>query len=957
MTFKLRLREPLLFVLLLALAAVHLAGQAGDPIGTLRGTVTDPTGAVVPGAQITLHFGGLSFNTHSSRDGAYTFRNLAPGSYSLTVTAHGFAALTVDDVTIGEGQARELKLPLTIQVEHQEVTVTGENQGVSVNPDQNASATVIRGRDLDALSDDPDELQNELQALAGPSAGPNGGQIYIDGFTGGQIPPKSSILEIRVNQNPFSAEFDRIGYGRVEIITKPGTEKLHGSVSSFATDSALNTADPLLPYKPSYDLYSYFGNVNGPLTKNSSYFLSFFRISRAAQNVVDAVNPENTSVNLQEAFPDTWGRTEGSARVDFQAGKRNTLTVRDFFWRSAQTGIGVGTLNLPGQASNSLNQENTIQVGDSFLVNEALVSEVHLQWRRMRNSQSADVLTPTVTVQGSFTDGGNSSGTVQDHQDDFEIQDKSTATAGRHTLRFGANALVYHDANYSNSGVNGTYMFTNLAAYQAATPTLYTATVVTNPLVRATIFAGSLYLQDDWKIDPNFVLGLGLRYEGQNWIADHNDWAPRIALAWSPWHTGTAPAKTVVRAGYGWFYNRFSVPTSFNTFAGTPYVIQVLHDNLINQQSYTVATPNAVFPSNQFNSATPAPIPASLLATAPGTVPTYHTIDPHFHAALDMQMGVGVDRQLAKGVTGNITYLYTQGVHQYMSNNVTAPVFDPATYRVTGGAPTLYNYQFQSEGVYKENQVITTVSAHLKRLTANVNYTRTTAKSDTQGVNSFVSDSRDPGLDYGRATFGVRQEVSLISSYSAPHAITLAAGVFAQAGTPYNLTIGSDLTANNQFNARPTYGICDATGVVTTQYGCLNTDPVGTGQRIVPYGAGVGPANSTTYLRASKVIGIGPRLRTSAENDNTTIHSSNTVQGRGLSGGGATIRLDAAAPRKYSLTLAGSAVNAFNQVNLATPNGVLDSRLFNQTQSLANGTFGNPIPANRAILLQSTFSF
>lgn len=963
-----RLNRLLFLVLLFALVPFRLPAQV-SATGALRGEVTDPSGAVIPGAQISLRLGAQSFATKSGRDGAYSFRRLVPGAYTVSVTAHNFAPLTVPDVAIAAGQTRELKLPLAIAVEQQEVTVNGQNQGVSINPDQNASAMVIRGKDLDALSDDPDELQNELQALAGPAAGPNGGQIYIDGFTGGQLPPKSAILEIRVNQNPFSAEYDRIGYGRIEIITKPGSEKLHGSVSGFGSDSVLNTADPLLPSKPSYDMYANWAQVSGPLTKNSSYFLNFFRIYRSAQNVVDAVNPQNTSVNLQEAFPDTWDRINGSARVDFQLGKKNTVTVRDFYWRSAQTGINVGTLSLPSQAGDSTDQENTIQVGDTILVNEALVNEVHAEWRRMRNSQSADDPSPAVTVQGSFTGGGNSSGIVQDHQDDFEFQDKSTATVGKHTLRFGADMRIYRDANYSTSGENGTYMFTSLAQYQQGQPDLYSATVISNPLVRATVFDGSLYFQDDWKLNPNFVLGLGLRYEGQNWVSDHDDWVPRIAFAWSPHRTGTAPAKTVVRGGYGWFYNRFTVPNSFGSFAGTPYVIQVLHDNQLNQRSYTVYSPNAAFPEYPFPtnypSTQPSTIPAKDLASAPAATPTYHTIDPHFHAALDMQMGVGVDRQLTKNITGNITYLYTQGVHQYLSNNVTAPVFDPATYTytVTGGVQAPYNYQFQSGGVYKQSQIITTVSTHIKRLTANLNYTYNTAKSDTQGVTSFVSDSQDPGLDYGRATtFGIRHQVSLIGSYSAPYAVTVAAAVFAQSGTPYNLTIGSDLTGNNQFNARPTYGTCGATNVVTTQYGCLDTDPAaaaaaGRDERMMPFGAGIGPANSMVIMRASKVIGIGPRLKTATENDNSTIHSSNSVQGRGLSGGGAAIHLDAEAPRRYSLTVAGVAVNVFNQVNLAPPNGVLGSRLFNQTQSLATGDFGNPFPANRAIFLQSTFSF
>src|SRR6202007_386324 len=119
---------------------------------------------------------------------------------------------------------------MAIETEQQNVVVTDDSPTVNTEAAGNANSIVIKGKDLEALSDDPDELSNELQALAGPSAGPNGGQIYIDGFTGGQLPPKSAIREIRINQNPFSAEFDRLGYGRIEIFTKPGTDKVHGSV-------------------------------------------------------------------------------------------------------------------------------------------------------------------------------------------------------------------------------------------------------------------------------------------------------------------------------------------------------------------------------------------------------------------------------------------------------------------------------------------------------------------------------------------------------------------------------------------------------------------------------------------------------------------------------------------------------------------------------------------------------
>src|SRR5207247_3166995 len=126
------------------------------------------------------------------------------------------------------GKTQQLNIGLVIQVEEEKVEVSDSSTKVDVDPSNNAGTVVMKGKDLESLSDDPDELQSELQALAGPSVGPNGGQIYIDGFTGGQLPPKSAILEVRVNQNPFPAEYDRLGYGRIEITTKPGYAQFHG---------------------------------------------------------------------------------------------------------------------------------------------------------------------------------------------------------------------------------------------------------------------------------------------------------------------------------------------------------------------------------------------------------------------------------------------------------------------------------------------------------------------------------------------------------------------------------------------------------------------------------------------------------------------------------------------------------------------------------------------------------
>jgi hypothetical protein len=940
-----RILKIILLVFALMPVLAHQAAISQESAASLRGQVLDPSGAVIPGAIVTLTGNNKAVSARSDPNGAYIFRNLEAGIYSVSVDAQGFRLTSKLAISLGTGQSRQVNLPLVIAVEQQNVQVTDQGTGVSLNPDENSGAMVIKGSDLDALSDDPDQLQNELQALAGPAAGPNGGEIYIDGFSGGQLPPKSSIREIRVNQNPFSAEFDKIGYGRIEILTKPGSDKFGGHISSLATDSALNTKDALVSQEPSYYLYFLQGDVNGPLTKQSSYFMSLFDLQRQTQSIIVATNPNNTASTIQLAFPTPSSLLSINPRVDFQLGKSNTLSVRDSFTRSVQTGNGVGGLSLSQQAYNATNYENAIQVSDTVVVNSHLINETHFQWRRVRNDQIASVHTPTINVEGAFVTGGSNSGTVNDHQDIFELQNYSTATEGKHTIRFGTRLRAYRDVNESTSGANGNYIFESVAQYLASTPAQYQVTVINNPIARALLFDGALFYQDDWRWKPNLTISYGLRFEGQNRIRDHADFGPRVALAWAPRYVSNTAPKTVLRAGYGWFYDRFTVPNSFSSSTGTPYIIQAIHRNGINQQSYIINNPSFYNPIG-------ITVP---VGSASSSVPTVFTIDPHFHAALNMQGGVGMDRQLGKHTTFNVTYLFTRGVHQYLSNTVSAPGFDPTTYTITGAAPTVYNNQFQSGGVFNQQQIIATSSIRLKKISINSSYTYSQAKSDTQGVNFFPSVAQNPGLDYGRASFGIHSRFFLLGTYNAPHGIIVAPLLSAQSGTPYNFTIGNDLTGNNQFNARPTYGTCGAADVVSTRFGCLDTDPPGKGEPLVPFDLGTGPANVVFHMRISKVIGIGPRIEGSKGALNQ--QGGGSVSGRGLSSNQAQVKLDATVPRRYSLTFIVGALNVFNIVNRGTPNGVLKSPLFGTSQTLAGGPFGMPAPGNRDIFIQALFSF
>ncbi|HEY0760144.1 MAG TPA: carboxypeptidase regulatory-like domain-containing protein [Acidisarcina sp.] len=1014
----------LLAVGVLTIATPRVSSQTPAPPsasgGNLHGTVADPTGAVIPQASITVtSASGKVTNAVSGGDGTYEVLGLPPGSYIVHVVETGFAGFTSAPITLAAGQSKRVDVSLAIQMEQQRVVVTDDTPTVSIDAGNNASSLVIKGKDLDALSDDPDELSSELTALAGPSAGPNGGQIYIDGFTGGELPPKSAIREIRVNQNPFSAEYDRLGYGRIEILTKPGTDKLHGQAFIQGNANFFNSKNPFACTQanrlgetcniPDYHSLQYDANLSDAIGKNASFFFNFDRRQVQDDNIVNAITFGGTDCSNPTGPAPTPGATYSfspcsvavqapsfrmniSPRVDLQFGANSTVTIRYQYESTSNTNAGIGQFNLAGRAYNGNSHENTLEFGETQVLSPRVINETHARFQREVFNQTPVSTAPGISVSGAFYTGGNPTQQSNDTQTRWELQNYTSLALTNHNIKFGGRLRVTQEASVSNANFNGSFSFgarpcpasgcptageteiSGLQAFQITQQGLaagesgaqiraagggasqYTVNSG-NPSASANLVDLGLYVQDDWKVRPNFSLSTGLRWETQNYINDQSDFAPRLGFAYGIGGGGKGTPKTVLRGGYGIFYDRFALgqilQAQRQSGSATTGIVQTIVNN----------------PDSYPNPAAPG--------TGGSAVSSIYQIYPKLHSPYTMQFGIGVDRQLTRSATLSVTYLNSRGVHQLLTRDANAPL--PGTYDPQNpGAAVRPNlnagniYQYYSEGIFKQNQLIVNFNVRAgSRLTLFGFYQLGQADSDTSGVGSFAAHPYDISEDYGRATFNARNRLFIGGTVTTKYNFRLSPFLVTASGSPYNITTSEDLNGDGIFNDRPAFaGTCTPNAVTES---CFNPNPAPSASEI-PVNFANGPSQFTLNLRASKTIGIGPKLEhaeNAGQNGAGGPPSGGPLSGGmggpgrggpgggrgGPGGGGPGGPAGGTSDRRYNLTFNVQARNIFNNVNYATPSGQLDSPLFGKSNALGGAFGGVATSANRRIDLQMVFSF
>ena len=1000
----------------LALGSAGIAFSQQRP-GSLRGQVLDELGGAIVGATVTaIDSASKEKSVVTNNAGTYTINGLEPGKYTLRVVNAGFAIYENAEVEITSGKTDQLDVTLKVAIEEAKVTVAADSREISTEPENNAGAVVLKGADLDSLPDDPDDLAAALQALAGPSAGPNGGQIFVDGFTGGRLPPRASIREIRINANPFSAEYDRLGFGRIEILTRPGTDRFRGQVSFNFNDDALNARNPFAPDRPPIQTRQYGGNLSGPIIKHkASFFFDFEKRDIDDQTLIVAtvLDANNNIVPFNDTFAVPSRRTSFSPRVDYQINPNNTLVFRYSYAKTSRVN-GVGGFSLPTRAYDSSSTENNIQLTETAVINKTIVNETRFQWEHNRNEQDADNSIPTIQVQDAFTGGGSQLGKTHSDENQFEITNNTSFAMRQHSLKVGGRLRHLDLTQFSPQNFGGTYTFfggidglTSIERYQT-TLVLQEQGVGPGQIRLAggganqfTLASGNPesqvkqwdfggFVQDDWKLRPNFTLSLGLRYENQDNIKSNLNFAPRLGFAWQP---GGIKSKTVVRGGYGVFYDRVSENLTMTAE----------RLNGVNQQQFTVLNPDffPIIPT----------VDQLLQFSVPGTV---YKLEDGLQAPYTLQSVFSVERQLPRNLTLAASYINVRTEHVLRTRPLNAPL--PGTFipglpnsgirplncsdfipTDVNPSPTCNVFEYESSGRYRQNQFIVNFNSRFHRnASMNAYYVYSRANSDTDGAGSFPANPYDLSTEYGRASGDIRHRFVMIGNLRAPWGISLNPFITIQSGRPFNITLGRDLNGDTLNTERPALApagvdCSDIDHFRCTPYGNFKLS-LAPGDVMIPRNFAEGPGSTTVNLRVSKTWSFGSEGGSSSSRqqqnqngqDNQRNNNQRGMMGGGMAGGGRPGGGGGGGPRgggggggfggggfggggggtgtgRYNLTFSLNFQNLLNHTNLSTPVGNLGSSLFGQSTSTVGGFGGfggggNPA-YNRRIDAQLRFTF
>jgi Carboxypeptidase regulatory-like domain/TonB dependent receptor len=803
--------------------ALSIGGKLEAQTCNLKGTVLDPSGAAVEGADVVLQAAAPK-QTTTDRHGSFSFYCAGDSPYQITVHANGFAESQVS----GRGSAN-ITVSLRIAEVHTVVEV-GENSGVSVDADHGAGTHTLTAEDLQGLADDPDDFKRQLQVLAASSGGaPGQAIITVDGFQNSStLPPKSSIASIRVNPDMFSAEYDRPPYqgGRVEIFTKPGRDSLHGALFFTDSDSAFNATDPFALSATPAGKRRYGFEFGGPIRKQKSdFFLALERRDINEFNVVNAVvlDSQGDQAPFSESISAPQRLWIGSVRTDWQLSAKNMLAATYSANINDSNNVGSGGLVLAEAGYNSTVSEQNLRFTDVFTVSPTLLHETHIGFTWKRTNDVPLSTAPSLQVAGAFIGGGATAGYLQNRERDLEVDDDVMWSHHKHSVKIGVASLGILVHDYDPDTFNGSFVFggglapaldnsgqqtaisgleqyrRTLLSLPGGVPTTYNVTQG-EPLVPFSQWRVSLFAQDQWSLKPNLSLALGLRYALQTSPTSLGNLVPRIGIAWSPDHK----QRWVIHARGG----LFSSPV-------TPDVTtEAYRLNGLRQTQLLLYSPSFTQPL--------VPTPSTI------AVATTRQLAPGLGQTWSFQSQLGVEHELAQHWHAQANVFDAQAWGTLRSRNINAPLVTDSTMNPLLAprpiAPDKNLFQFEQSGHLHGQVVFLGLDQHsYKRFGIFVGYLYFNLKTDADSATLFPQSSYSDRGETARASWESTHRVFAIGQLNLPVKLSLTSQFDASSGTPYDVVTGMDNNGDGVFNDRPSLTSEQGTGTYQTLFGLLNT--------------------------------------------------------------------------------------------------------------------------------------
>lgn len=950
--------KPQIFLIIL-IAAMPLSAQKNS--AKLEGQVKDQFGGLIFDAEVTLiNRANIEKVTATNKNGRFFFNDLAKEKYSLRVKKEDFSFYENSNIDLSEDSFKVIDVVLTVKEINEKIEVSLNSNKPSIDSDNNKDAIVLKEKDLEALPDDPEALEAVLKLLAGESGGPDGGQLYIDGSVSRNVPPKSSISEVRINRNPFSAEFDRVGYGRIEIITKIGKNEFNGSVFFKFNDESLNSRDPFAITRPPFQVRRYGGDISGSFLKNkASYLLDIDNREIDNSVIVNAtvVDEQLRIVPFKQNYSAPEKAIFVNGRTDFQLNTNNTLSFRFGLMRKASKNVGVGDLALVSQAYRTADSTQTIQVNQTSVIKGKFINQFNFQYERYKIENKGNQNMPTILVSESFIGGNSQNGESIYSESKFELNNNVTFTKNSHIFRFGGRfrRITLNDTSPYNFGgtliynggraprlVNGQVVFgsdgqpvlENITSIERYRRTLLFNQLGLskaesrqrgggasqfsinggNPKSKINQLDFSAFFQDDWKLRSNFSISLGLRLESQSNIGRNIDFAPRLAFAWSTDIGKKKKLTTVIRGGLGVFYSRFS----------ENLVLQTEHFNGNNVQQFIISDADILdsfeeIPTAQELSGFGQPLSVKRIANDVRTPNT-------------LQTAISLEQQLPFKANISITYSNLRMRNALRSRNINAP-FSANSERPNSNVNDIY--QYESSGRFHSNRLNINFSKRIGKNSFGFTYNLNFAKSDTDGANYFPVNQYDLSNEFGRSALDIRHTLSLSGYFKLPFDITFTPLIAAASGKPFNITLGQDTNGDSLFTERPGFANNFSSNVVNTGFGTFDLNAPTS--NVIPRNFGTGPAFFSVSTGISKNFTFDLFSRSKKEPGKTE---------------------NKADRKRFTLNFSSRIWNVFNRPNLGMPVGNLTSPFFGKSVKLA-GTYGkgDPLSGSRVIEFQLRLSF